>query len=367
MFIYDTHLPQILDRESYTCEDQHAREMQRLFLPSWHFVAATMDVPGDGDYVTAQLFDKSLVLWNQGGKVQAFHKCCVELAPKPRGNARQLCCGIHGLPLDSATGKASGIGRVRTEFCGPLIFVSLHDEAPDLKAFIGPMWDTMQSLFPADARDVLSLDYEIEANWKVKVENTLESYHVEMVHPKSFSHMPEEKDCHEELERNGSSFHAREEAPARIDRVLDRGVHQLAGAPRDLTYSHYIAFPHVMFAKMRLLCWIETVYPISASRHRVVFRSFYRPTAAGALRSGLGYYLLRAWARRFGKTASREDAAIIPCVQKGLASPTAPSQGLLSIREERLFHFQEYIQRETPLSSALAHTAHSPSRRLQPS
>ena len=191
------------------------------------------------------------------------------------------------------------------------------------------------------------LDYELEANWKVKVENTLESYHVEMVHSKAFSHMPAADVCHEELGFNSSSFHAVEEAAGKIDRALDHLVHKLAGAEVDLTNSHHIVFPHIMLGKMRLLSWIETVYPISATRHRVVLRSFYRPTGAGTVRSGLGYYLLRAYGRNFGRTISGEDAAVIPEVQKGLASPVAPSGGLLSIREERLFHFQEYIQRET--------------------
>ena len=104
---------------------------------------------------------------------------------------------------------------------------------------------------------------------------------------------------------------------------------------------------------MRLLSWIETVYPISPSRHRVHLRSFYRPTEVGKIRSGLAYRLFRAWARRFGRTVSAEDAAIIPVVQKGLASPVAPPGGLLSIREERLYHFQEHIQRETLIPEPL--------------
>ena len=362
MFIYETHLPQILSRESYTSDFQHSREIDRLFEPSWHFIATAGDVRRDGDFVTTTLFDHPLIIWNSGGKIQTFLNTCPQgcrLTSRGKGNTKHFACRQHGLEFGavqngnaraSTAPKVPRLTRVRTEFCGPLIFVNFAEHAPDLETFIGPMWETMQSVFPNDIRDVLLLDYEIEANWKIKVENTLESYHVEMVHPKTFSHMPDAEVCREELGFNYSSFHAVEEAPTKINRVLDRCVHKIAGAELDLIYSHYIVYPHVMFAKMRLLSWIETVYPISASRHRVVLRSFYRPTNAGAFRSGLGYQLLRTWGRIFGRTVSGEDAAIIPGVQKGLASPTAPSGGLLSIREERLFHFQEYIQRQTEIS-----------------
>ena len=39
-----------------------------------------------------------------------------------------------------------------------------------------------------------------------------------------------------------------------------------------------------------------------------------------------------------------EDGAVLPSVQRGLASPLQPlGAGLISIREERLFHFQQAI------------------------
>ncbi|MEO8498634.1 MAG: hypothetical protein ABI614_26535, partial [Planctomycetota bacterium] len=51
--------------------------------------------------------------------------------------------------------------------------------------------------------------------------------------------------------------------------------------------------------------------------------------------------------RRFAKQVLEEDAAILPAVQRGVESLDKPSPGLISAREERVFHFQEYISKAT--------------------
>ena len=56
---------------------------------------------------------------------------------------------------------------------------------------------------------------------------------------------------------------------------------------------------------------------------------------------------IRWWGRKFFTNVAMEDAGILPAIQKGLDSPVHPSEGLISIREERLYHFQEYIRRAT--------------------
>jgi hypothetical protein len=47
-----------------------------------------------------------------------------------------------------------------------------------------------------------------------------------------------------------------------------------------------------------------------------------------------------------------EDSSVITAVQQGLASAERPNGGLLSVREERCFHFQNYVKRETHTEAA---------------
>lgn len=55
--------------------------------------------------------------------------------------------------------------------------------------------------------------------------------------------------------------------------------------------------------------------------------------------------VLRRMNRRdaaFWNTVNDEDLAVLPSIQEGLASRVMPRGGLLSNREERIWHFQRY-------------------------
>lgn len=367
MFLHDTHLPQILDASDYVSEDQFVRETERLFRPAWHCVGSLHELPKTGDYLTRELLGRPIIVWRTEAGVRAFLNVCPHrfsvLSRFPKGHCgERLTCQYHGWQFDE-TGNTRRIpdarsfkpleaGQLcltpyRTEVCGTLIFVCEDPAAPDLAAFLGDGYETTRKLFSSEYRPCLSLDYDLEVDWKVKVENTLESYHVECVHPKTFSHMPVAEVCTHELQPRWTTFAADEPAPTARDRFLDRLIHAVSGVPLDTKYVHFIYYPHVMYGKLRMLSWIETLWPVAPGRCRVMFRSFCNPGSAGRIRSTLAYLGVRSYARNFGTIASAEDAAVMPGVQRGLRCPVKPSTGLLSVREERLFHFQQYVLEAT--------------------
>jgi phenylpropionate dioxygenase-like ring-hydroxylating dioxygenase large terminal subunit len=370
MFVYDTHQPQVLEADAYVSETQHERELERLFLPAWHFVGTVNDIPNNGDYLTTNRLGRPLIVWNRGGVVRTFLNVCAHrfacLRSDECGNQMQLVCQYHGWEYD-ASGKTKkipdarsfrplekgtlGLAPVRTELCGQLIFVTFDDGAPDLETFIGGIWERMRSLFGEERRDVLSLDYELEANWKIKIENTVESYHVDMVHPTTFGKTPPAEDCNEQLEENWTSFLTVQDSERASERFLDRLLHRLARVEQDFQYAHYLVYPHIMFAKLRMFSWIETVFPIAPQRHRIVQRIFCDPGHAG-FRSEIVYRLMRVHGRRMCPKIVAEDSSVITAVQQGLASAERPNGGLLSVREERCFHFQNYVKRETHTEAA---------------
>src|SRR5690606_15889119 len=56
---------------------------------------------------------------------------------------------------------------------------------------------------------------------------------------------------------------------------------------------------------------------------------------------------MKRYGREFFEKVAREDAGIMPSIQRGLQARRHPSEGLISVREERLFHFQEFILQAT--------------------
>ena len=365
MFINDTHLPQILDPPKYSSQEHLDREMSELIEPGWQFIGTKADLPKDGSFFTLELFGKPLIIWRTGDNISTFLNVCPHrfamLTHEPAGCCPQLVCQYHGWEFgeDGGTRKIPdatsfrpmkrgelGLTQFRTETCGQLIFVNFNQEGPDLKEFLGYGFDVGEELFAAGHRQILALDYELAANWKIKIENSLESYHVDMIHQATFIKTPDAADCEHTLQPRWTSFATTQQADKRIDRILDRFIHHVARVECDDKYQHYHFYPNLMYGKMRLYSFAETVFPIAPNRTRI-FARFFVNAGTDRWQTRLLYRGMRAWGRKFWPAVQAEDAAVLPDIQKGVDCGHFPSVGLLSVREERLFHFQQYIHDHT--------------------
>jgi phenylpropionate dioxygenase-like ring-hydroxylating dioxygenase large terminal subunit len=367
MFIHDTHLPQVLTPEEYTSEDHLDKEMGALFHDGWQLVGALPDIPNDGDYITFQLFDKPLIVWNRDGGIHAFLNVCPHrfsmLTHNACGQAKErLRCQYHGWEYDE-TGNTRkipdarsfkpmphgelGLTKFHAETVGQLIYVNLSENPLTLREQLGPGYEVAEKLFADDLRMILSMDYEVECNWKIKIENSLESYHVDFVHPNTFKETPEAEICFHELQPGWTTYKTRQRAVSEIEHRMNLLVHRLARADFDGEYKHYHYYPSMMFGKMGLFTFAETVFPISPHRTRIFGKFFVYSGPRGRLGSYLLYRGLKRWGRKFWPKVVEEDTSVMPDIQKGMQSGQHPSRGLISIREERLFHFQEYIRDNT--------------------
>ncbi len=368
MFLHDTHLPQILPPSAYTSQDQFDREIETLFKPAWHLVGSFAELPRDGNFLTTTILDHPLLVWRTAGKFQTFLNVCPhrfsQLSCQLKGHsAPHLKCQYHGWEFDSEghtrlipdarsfkpmTKGALGLTKIRTDTIGQLIFANLDDNAPPLRDWLGEKpASLLEELFPPNFRLVLALDFEAEANWKCRMENSVESYHLDMVHQATFGKTPPAENVVHELEPGWSVYYVMEtEARSKIEEQLDRLMHRLAGQPQDRVFRNYFRYPHLMFSKVRLFRSMEWVLPISPARSRLVYKFFCyeNPTSR---RSRLARRLLSEWGKRFFPHVVAEDAAAIEWMQKGLNSPRHASGGVISAREERCHHFQQYIQDTT--------------------
>jgi phenylpropionate dioxygenase-like ring-hydroxylating dioxygenase large terminal subunit len=371
MFIHDSHLPQVLTPSQYTSQAQYLRELETLFQPSWHIVGTTADLPQTGDFLTIELFGYPLVVWNAGDGIKTFLNVCENRLSLILSDARghtgnRLQYREDGWEFDesgmvtegSALGSekpASG-GRVRlhefsTELCGQLIFVNLSENPVGLQEFLGPGYEVGEELCSPKLRFNFMLEILVDANWKTKIENSLESYHLEMVHPKTFGKASAAEDSYHELQPGWTTYETPDEAPTPLLRLLDRLMDRLVSIDIEKSYKHYLYYPHIMFGKMRLFSWAEMIVPMSANQMRIQTYLFcYR--GRDRLSSKALVMALRAWQKQFFTKIAYEDVAILTEVQRGMSAPMQPSTGVVSIREERCFHFQEYVRQATDAGSS---------------
>ena len=368
MFLHDTHLPQVLPPSAYTSQEQLDREIERLFRPAWHLAGSFAELPKDGDFLTMTILDHPVLLWREGGEFQAFLNVCPhrfsQLSCEPKGHCHpQLKCQYHGWEFDREghtrlipdarsfkpmSKGALSLQTLRTETVGQLVFVNLNDDAPPLRDWLGEKASgLLEELFPPNFRLVQTLDFEVEANWKCRMENAVESYHVDMVHKQTFGVTPPAEDVIHEMEPGWSTYYVTETAArSKIEEQMDRLMHRLAGQEQDRVYRNYFRYPHVMFSKIRLFRSMELVLPLSPTRSRFIYKIFCYENP-NSWRSRLARRLLSEWGKRFFPKVVAEDANAVQWMQKGLNSPRHSSEGVVSAREERCYHFQEYVKNET--------------------
>lgn len=378
MFLSDSHHAQILPAEDYVSDKHYNVEMERLFLPGWHCVGCLADLPRDGDYLTMELFGRPLLIWRKDGEVHCYLNVCAHrfctLTDKDRGHCQNLKCQYHGWEYDVAGDTQRipdaksfkplkkgelGLKKFRSQTVGQLVFVTLNDKAPPLSEYLGRGYELCQHIFPNDAPLVLAAVRPNRSNWKVALENSLEGYHLETVHAGTFGACPDERVCFHELYDDSSAMRVEDEQQQSYLHRLGQFALRAAGIREQLNYHQFHRYPNFVVAKFGIFSWLETTVPTSPTDSYDIWRFFYIGSRKESWRAWPVQLACRLWGKRWFRRVIAEDEAIFPAIQQGLSCAAEstngmPEQaigplgaGLISIREERIFHFQNYIKNLT--------------------
>ena len=192
-----------LPSDWYTSEEVFEVEKQTIFTRGWWYVGAECEVGETGAFTTTTIVDQDIfVIRGQDGVLRAFYNVCRHRAHRlvdGSGCKDRIVCPYHGWTydmdgrfcggrgVDSIVGfepGSFGLAEVRVETMIGLIFVNLDLTAPALREIAGPMLADMHTHCPLldGLTRVKSHQLETAANWKVLVDNDLESYHAAIAH-----------------------------------------------------------------------------------------------------------------------------------------------------------------------------------------
>jgi phenylpropionate dioxygenase-like ring-hydroxylating dioxygenase large terminal subunit len=360
MFTHETHLRHLLRPDQYTSEEQYRAELRHLFLPAWHPLGTIRDLARPGDFLTFDLLETPILIRNFDGEPRAFLNVCPhrhsKLTEKPRGNTPKLRCRYHGWEFngDGRTGRIpdakafrpwdrenSCLKPFRLERCGDLLFVNLSDTGVSLRDWLGPLWEPWQD-YGGVYRHVATWEQEFPCNWKVVLENSLESYHIPEVHPYTFKEFSKEEVSWHELHETYTTYKT---IPPNdlAGRITDWMVRRL-GQPNSYEYWHRVRHPHVTGASLDPIRMMQAVFPTGPTTCR--YRSIFF-TLRGPRRGPFAWAFSRFFSWISTMVAHKvfaEDATIYGGVQKGMAA--SPHPGVIGTREERIYYFQEFVNRE---------------------
>ena len=203
-------LERTLPREAYLSPELFAREQERIFWHEWFVVGREEELAAPGDYVVKDVAGESiLVVRTRAGGLAAHYNVCRHRGSQlvPGGGAGTFAGAIR-CPYHSWTytlegelrtapflDESDGLSRaelslhpVGVESWGGFLFVNLTPAGPasrghTLAAQLGAVPERLGRYPLAELRVGRRITYEVQANWKVMLENYNECYHCGPVHP----------------------------------------------------------------------------------------------------------------------------------------------------------------------------------------
>ena len=200
----------------YTSPDVYQQEREKIWWGDWVCAGRTEEVAGPGDYIVRDIAGESvLITRDQDGELHGFYNVCSHRGTKfvddieGTGNVRKaFVCPYHAWTYD-LSGRLIGTPNVKEDeffdrsayplhsvtidsYAG-FLFVNLSGEPrPLLEALTdGAESITVFERFKMDELRIgARIVYEVEANWKIVVENYNECLHCPQIHPELVQVVP---------------------------------------------------------------------------------------------------------------------------------------------------------------------------------
>ena len=187
----------------YTDPDVWAVDIEVL-APLWYVVGHVSQIPEPGDTRLVSLFGESVIVVRGSDRaIRAFYNVCshrgARLCEENARGLRQFTCPYHNWSY-SLEGKvksqrleviyddgfdpdAHNLHPCHLRVFEGLIFLSVSDTPTDFSAAYQPFEELFRFYGIADTKVIRVHGFPVTANWKTLVENTIDAYHVPVVHP----------------------------------------------------------------------------------------------------------------------------------------------------------------------------------------
>jgi phenylpropionate dioxygenase-like ring-hydroxylating dioxygenase large terminal subunit len=364
----DARPPRALPAWVYNHPEMTRLEYARILRPSWQVVCHVSSIPNPGDFATLDLGPDSVVaLRGSNGEVRAFHNVCrhrgARLLDGEGHCPKAIVCPYHGwsyrlsgellgMPMrESFPGLDRGefsLKPVRSEQMLGFVFVSLEGDPPPLAEIWGGISEELAPYRIEEMRPCGPVTVEYwEADWKLAMDNYLESYHVPIGHPglnRMFTPDYEDQRALPHGVARGISWMRERPSSRWSERVYQ---HMVAGVSEDLPESlrrcwrFYSVLPNLGIDVFPDQMDFFQLLPAGPGRCMIRGGSFAHPDARREAR------IVRWLGARLNAQVNREDRQLCERVQRGLASPSY-EPGPLSGLENWMLEFHNLLRERIP-------------------
>jgi phenylpropionate dioxygenase-like ring-hydroxylating dioxygenase large terminal subunit len=355
----------MLPLEVYRSDQVLRAEHAEILDPGWHCVGRTAELARVGDHLVGHIpyrhADGSpgtravLVVHGDDGVLRAFDDVCVHRGAQlvaHAGNEPRFTCPYHawvyrldgqlvGAPHMTATAGfdpgAHRLGCVALEVWEGFVFVCGHPEPPPLAPLLAGLTEVVAPFGMAAYVPVHQQVDVWHTNWKLLVENFMDTYHVFKVHRATFG--PTSDSPLNTTMYPGTDAHAHHVALDR-DEMAHPDNTRLQGQWRRAVVLAAVFPTHVMQLQPDYL-WYLQISPLDTDRVRIRWDVSVAPDVLAAQPDGA------AWVASIVDLLQRVNAEDRPVVEGVRRSADGPAfeRAPLSVYERNVVDFDRFVAR----------------------
>ena len=206
----------LLDREALVSPAVLNDEMAKIFARCWIYVGHSSELKKPNDFVTRKVAARPVIFNRDArGNIHCFLNTCRHrgaiVCTEREGSRRSFRCVYHGWAYrnDGALGIVPGAEAYKGQFDAselglrsPARFESYRDfwflnfdsDAPALADYLGKAKDYIDLVLdqsPGGRMEIITgtQEYDVAANWKLMVENSVDDYHLPSTHATWLNYM----------------------------------------------------------------------------------------------------------------------------------------------------------------------------------
>ncbi|MBN33223.1 MAG: hypothetical protein CMM46_00330 [Rhodospirillaceae bacterium] len=351
-----------LPARAYTCEEFAHEEYRELFARTWMCAGYAHEIPDIGDVIPRTVAGAPLLFTRtKSGDIRCFHNICThrgtKLVSEEAKQQQALRCRYHGWTFDlegnlRVTPHWGGhnqpnaddldksclrLKQVRMAQWHEWLFVNLDGQAESFESYAAPFLAHVEEYDIDHAKWCRTMPYEIKGNWKIVVENYLETLHLNYVHTLLAEVAPFEE--HEVLADKaclGTIIHVGLPDSWAPEQALPRwpGI-----GDNNRTAKNLALFPNFKFVIGPDHCCSMVEFPDGAGLSHQRWDFYFHGDGATADRYGPA----RDAIIDFYDKTNVEDFGAVEAVQQGHLSPAMAGARFNGVWEGGVHHFQKLV------------------------
>jgi phenylpropionate dioxygenase-like ring-hydroxylating dioxygenase large terminal subunit len=347
----------MLDKNYLKCFDDKFLHKENQFFKdnSWVLICHKDELKKKNSFITFDLYDLPIILYNFNGTISAFTNNCPhrgsKIKNKKKGN-EIFSCDYHGWCFNKDGKFISGpyfkeifknqnkkdifLEKWNLELCGNFIFLSSKKNKINLKSYLGKFYKIIEKKSENYEHKIASQEYYWNCNWKIAIENSIDEYHGPILHKTTFKNLLDLQPLYEYTDNVSVMEMPLDKEYLKNSKKITQNFQKKNISEN---YNHYLIWPiSTLSSTMNNFNFINKYIPIDKNTTKVCSDIYLNKFSQKD--SKLTKKFLSDMAIKFNHEVFMEDKIVCEGVQNNIG---INKNSIIGLYEERVKYFRNKI------------------------